>query len=207
MQPDPWLERWLPLIRAHAAGSPVLEIGCGSGADTATLVDAGLEVVALDRSPDEIEKASRRVPTATFLVRDLREDFPAEAAGAGVIVASLSLHYLGWAETVALFDRLALTLGSGGLLLCRLNSTRDIHFGACGHPEIEPGFYLVDGQPKRFFDQASIDTLVGTSGWRVLSLEHMLTDKYLAQKALWELVCTPGAGCANARPGRQARLA
>jgi [ribosomal protein S5]-alanine N-acetyltransferase len=31
MQPDPWLNRWVPLIRQHAAGSPVLEIGCGCG--------------------------------------------------------------------------------------------------------------------------------------------------------------------------------
>ncbi len=197
MQADPWLARWLPRIRDHAAGAPVLEIGCGAGADTATLVAAGVDVIAFDRSVSAVERARQRVPSATFLVRDVREDFPAEVQGTGVIIASLSLHYFAWAETSALFDKVRNTLRTDGLLVCRLNSTRDINFGAAGHPEIEPNYYLVDGEPKRFFDRASVDTLV-VAGWKVLSVEHMVTDKYLKQKALWELVCTKSAASADA---------
>ena len=39
MPTDDWLDPWLPELAARAAGLPVLEIGCGSGDDTATLTD------------------------------------------------------------------------------------------------------------------------------------------------------------------------
>jgi SAM-dependent methyltransferase len=192
MQPDPWLEQLLPLILTHAGNSPVLEIGCGTGADTAALVTSGLDVIAFDLSARSIEKARQQVPAATFLVRDVREAFPHEVDGTGVIIASLSLHYFAWTETVALFNRIHRTLRLGGLFVCRLNSTEDINFGASGHAEIEPNYYLVDGQPKRFFDQASLIKLF-CSGWDMLSMQHMLTGKYGKQKALWEVVCTKSA--------------
>lgn len=189
MNHDPWLESWLPLIRQHATAVPVLEIGCGPGADTEALVAAGFEVVAFDLSASEIEAARARVPAATLLVRDVREPFPAEVQGTGVVIASLSLHYFPWRETVALFERVRHTLAKGGLLVCRLNSTEDVHYGAVGHPAIEPNFFLVDGQPKRFFDRAALDELLA-SGWHVVSLQHRVTGKYGQPKALWELVCT-----------------
>ena len=45
---DPWLPRWLPLLRACAGDEPVLEVGSAAGRDTATLVDAGLAATATD---------------------------------------------------------------------------------------------------------------------------------------------------------------
>ncbi|KQP21809.1 bifunctional 2-polyprenyl-6-hydroxyphenol methylase/3-demethylubiquinol 3-O-methyltransferase UbiG [Pseudorhodoferax sp. Leaf267] len=191
MQADPWLDPWLQMVRRHAAGAPVLEIGCGTGADTATLVAAGLQVVAFDRSATAVAAARLRVPAATVLVRDLREDFPAAVQGTGVVIASLSLHYFAWDETVRLFDQVRQALKPGGLFLCRLNSTEDIHFGAQGHPEIAPNYYLVDGVPKRFFDRACVEALLA-SGWQLQALAHKRTGKYLRPKALWELVCTKG---------------
>jgi len=44
------LKRWLPLIVESSGHRPALEIGCGTGEDTATLVDAGLAVTAFDGS-------------------------------------------------------------------------------------------------------------------------------------------------------------
>ena len=52
--------------------------------------------------------------------------------------------------------RIRQVLVPGGLLLCRLNSTEDRHFGARGHPVIEPHYHLVDGTPKRFFTEAAV---------------------------------------------------
>jgi SAM-dependent methyltransferase len=185
--PDSWLQRWLPLAKIRAGSGPVLEIGCGHGDDTATLVQAGLAVVALDRSWQSVALARVRVPSATVLCRDLREPFPEEAHHCGVVVASLSLHYFGWDETQAHVTRIRQLLRPGGVLLCRLNSTEDHHFGASGHPQIEPNFYRVDGEPKRFFDRASVEALFAV-GWTTLSLEHHVTRKYVRSKALWEAV-------------------
>lgn len=42
---DPWLERWLPLLAGRCTGAPILELGCGSGQDSAVLAAAGYPVV------------------------------------------------------------------------------------------------------------------------------------------------------------------
>lgn len=187
MNTDPWLERWIGTLREHAGESPVLEIGCGSGADTITLVAAGLAVTGFDRSDEAVAEARQRAAGACLNVQDVCEPFPLEGSGLGAIVASLSLHYFPWTETRAIVHRIHRTLRPGGLFLCRLNSTQDAHFGACGHPSIEPGLFLVDGQPKRFFDAPALDRLFA-KGWHRLSCEHHLIDKYARPKALWEIV-------------------
>jgi SAM-dependent methyltransferase len=188
---DPWLEPWLPLILQHAGDSTILEIGCGSGADTAVMAAAGLKVLAFDLSPQAIAKAQALVSSAQFLVRDTRDDFPVALNSTQVVIASLSLHYFTWRETVALFERVQQTLLPGGLFVCRLNSTQDINFGAAGHPAVEDNYFLVDGEPKRFFDREAVDAIF-RRGWKIISLEHRVTDKYIQQKSLWEIVCTQG---------------
>ena len=184
---DPWLDRWLPLIERHAAARPILELGCGGGRDSATLAAAGHRVIGIDRSAKAIEKARRRVPTGMFQCQDLRVPFPVGEVAAGVVIASLSLHYFPWVETEELVRRVRRTLMPGGLLLCRLNSTNDRHFGAVGHPAIEANYYNVDGEPKRFFDRASVDRLFG-DGWRMIEQGEWVIDRYDQPKVVWEMV-------------------
>lgn len=187
MLKDPWLERWLNILKERACDIPILEIGCGQGADTATLVSAGFRVHAFDLDERSVASTRARVPSATIECRDIRDPLPREVEGTGTIVASLSLHYFGWPETEAIVEKIRSTLRPGGLLLCRLNSTDDINFGAAGFPAIEPNYFVVDGQPKRFFDEDSVRQLFGI-GWNLLSLEHMATRKYIRKKSLWEVV-------------------
>jgi SAM-dependent methyltransferase len=125
------------------------------------------------------------VPDAEFHCQDLRAPWPVERAG--VILASLSLHYFPWEETAALVERIHRTLRPGGLLLCRLNSTNDHHFGASGHRAIDTNYYLVDGEPKRFFDRAAVDRLFAT-GWRMLSNEEGVIARYDHPKSVWETI-------------------
>lgn len=186
MPHDDWLDPWLPELTTRAAGQPVLEIGCGSGDDTATLVAAGLTVVAFDLSPEAVATARTRVPQATITCQDVRDPVPLATASAGAVVASLSLHYFPWDQTLALAQRIHAVLRPGGLLLCRLNSTEDTHFGASGHPRIDHHFHLVNGAPKRFFDAADVDRLFA-HGWQRLSARHAVTGKYGLPKSLWEV--------------------
>jgi SAM-dependent methyltransferase len=187
MMKDPWLTRWLPLAVERAAGAAVLEIGCGHGDDTAVLAGAGLTVQAFDLSAASLAVAKLRVPSARFEQRDIRDPLPLAPASAGLVVASLSLHYFPWTQTVEIVRGIHAVLRPGGLLLCRLNSTEDGNFGARGHPEIERHYYRVDGEPKRFFDRADAAALFA-DGWKRLSLEHFHTRKYVRSKALWEVV-------------------
>jgi SAM-dependent methyltransferase len=184
---DDWLQPWLPELTARAAGLPVMEIGCGSGDDTAALTAAGLSVVAFDLSPEAVAAARARVPQATIGCQDVRDPFPLRPGTAGAVVASLSLHYFTWEETTKIAARIHTVLRPGGLLLCRVNSTEDAHFGACGHPSIDHNYYDVNGQPKRFFDAAALDRLFAT-GWQRLSTRHAVTGKYGLPKWLWEVV-------------------
>jgi SAM-dependent methyltransferase len=103
-----------------------------------------------------------------------------------------AVDYFPWAETLELVRRVRRALAPGGTFLCRLNSTEDRHFGASGHPIIEPHYFLVDDQPKRFFDRPSVDALFD-SGWAVLSTEHRTSKKYVRSKALWEVVAQKAA--------------
>ena len=186
---DPWLARWLPLVAERAMGLPVLELGCGGGRDSAVLAAAGHRVVGVDLSAEAVERARQRVPSAEFHCQDIRAPFPVERAG--VVVASLSLHYFPWPETETLVERIGRLLDPAGVLLCRLNSTNDHHFGASGHPRIEDDYYLVDGEPKRFFGRAAVDRLF-SSGWRMLSAEERTIDRYDLPKAAWEVVLEKG---------------
>ena len=187
MSDDPWLERLLPLVRERIGSTPVLELGCGSGRDTAVLAAAGCRVVGVDLSAQAIANAQARVPSGEFHCQDLRAAFPLATASVGVIVASLSLHYFTWKETLALAERIHEALLPGGVLLCRLNSVNDHHYGASGHPEIEPDFYLVDGEPKRFFRRATI-VEVFSRGWLLRQLEEKIIHRYRHPKSVWEAV-------------------
>ncbi len=176
------------MICDRADGVPILELGCGSGHDTLTLVQSGLKVVAVDKSEAAVAQARLRAPTARIEVRDFIDELSPGAFAPNVVLASLSLHYYGWHLTEILFSRIRAMLRDRGLLICRLNSTEDHNFGASGHPQIEPNYYLVKGEPKRFFDRKDIDRLM-SNGWHVLALEHRTTDKYTKPKSIWELVC------------------
>ncbi|AEG94255.1 class I SAM-dependent methyltransferase [Ramlibacter tataouinensis] len=184
---DPWLDRWLPLLTQQYSGELVLDIGCGHGDDLRTLARAGFRVMGFDRSAVAVALARRRVPGARIEHTDFRERFAVGVPSLGVVVASLSLHYYPWEETLALVAKIRSALRPGGLLLCRLNSTTDRHFGAGRGDEIEPNLFLIDGHPKRFFDEESVSALF-SKGWKTLSIQQLHTRKYLRQKALWEVV-------------------
>jgi len=187
---DLWLERWLPLLAERAQGRPLLELGCGTGRDTAALLRAGHRVVALDRSRASLVLAHLAARDATFVRQDVREPWPAHEGGYGAVIASLSLHYFDWATTAALVERIRRALGERGVLVCRLNSTRDHHFGASGHPRIEHHYFDVGGEPKRFFDRDDVDRLFARH-WNIASAQESLIDRYHAPKAVWELILEP----------------
>lgn len=61
-------------IVVEAGAKRVLEVGCGDGWNCGVLVDAGVQVVGIDRSRNGIEHARRMVPGAQFLHCDVRDD-------------------------------------------------------------------------------------------------------------------------------------
>ena len=187
---DPWMERWLAQMRGAAREDRVLELGCDAGWDTEWLERKGFKVTATDVSDDALETCRRALPAVRFVKHDLRTRFPFADGEFGVIVASLCLHYFGWAETQEMVAEIRRCLAGGGLLLCRLNSTRDVNFGAQGHEMIEPDYYAVEqrfGGSKRFFDARSVAALFA-QGWETVSSQELTIARYPLPKVVWEAV-------------------
>ncbi|MBK9574675.1 MAG: class I SAM-dependent methyltransferase [Rhodoferax sp.] len=136
---------------------------------------------------DAVVRRGTATPAARILCQDVRQPFPHEGRRTGSDRRDLSLHYFPWIETINLVTRIQHTLPRTGLFICRLNSTQDYNYGASGHPQIDQDYYLVNGEPKRFFSSTAVDKLF-ERGWTVLSQEHMVTGKYAQPKALWEVV-------------------
>jgi len=115
-----WLDRTLAGV---AAGTPVLDLGCGDGLPAARhLVDRGYEVTGFDLSARQVERARTNVPEATFGEADMTQlDLPSAAFGA--VVALYSVLHVPAAEQPALVGSIARWLRPGGRLLLVVGDT------------------------------------------------------------------------------------
>ncbi|MFD6199637.1 class I SAM-dependent methyltransferase [Mycobacteriaceae bacterium NPDC060252] len=113
------------LVPRPLTGRAVLDVGCGSGAQCAWLLDEGAHVTGLDLSPMMIEQARRRCGSrANLLVADMAEPLPLEPQSFDGVTCSLALHYLrDWQVPLASFARV---LRPGGWAVISL----DHPFGA-----------------------------------------------------------------------------
>ena len=185
---DKWLDRWLETILGASGGKAILELGCGEGRDTQQLCEAGLKVVGVDWSKDAIDIALQRNLDCSFHVGDIRSDLPNDEASYPVVVASLSLHYFTWEETIEIVEKIHTSLAEDGLLLVRVNSTDDVNYGATGYPEIEFNYYQVKGSAKRFFDESALESIFTAEKWDTLLREKHTIHRYDKPKLVWELV-------------------
>ena len=113
-----------PELEALAArlprGARVLDIGCGSGIPVTAALSPRFDVTGVDISQEQIARAARTVPAATFVRGDIMEiDFSAESFDA--VVAFYSIFHLPRAEQPALFERIARWLAPGGYFLATLS--------------------------------------------------------------------------------------
>jgi SAM-dependent methyltransferase len=180
-----WLARWQSLLKSGQE-QPVLEIGCGSGLDTRYLAAQRGRLFAADYAAEGLRLARQSAPAAQFLQLDLRDGLPFAPASFQVIVASLCLHYFPWQLTQAIVEQLYACLQNEGHLLTRVNSTKDKNYGAVGHPAIEPNYYLVNGEPKRFFDEYALRRLF-QKGWRIVFLKELEIQRG-RPKIVWEII-------------------
>lgn len=105
----------------------VVELGCGTGKNTAWLAERYPRVTALDLSEAMLDKARARVPHGhvAFLRHDLRDPLPLDDASAELATFDLVLEHI---ETTApLFVEAARVLRPGGrLFLCEYHPYRQL---------------------------------------------------------------------------------
>jgi SAM-dependent methyltransferase len=126
-------------LRAHgiAAGSRVLDAGCGSGLLARVLLGAGYAVTGIDASPAMIALANREAPGGDFRVHALPT--PRAAQPLPVVDAVVStghvLNYLDSRDDVAqALAELAGALRPGGLLAIDLMTERFCEARDIAHP-------------------------------------------------------------------------
>jgi cyclopropane fatty-acyl-phospholipid synthase-like methyltransferase len=110
---------WARLEAHLPEGVRVLELGCGAGVgDTASLA-ARYRLTAVDVSPEQLRRAKRNVPGATFLLGDVASvDFDASAFDG--VVALFCLNHVPRDLHAALFENVRRWLVPGGLFLATL---------------------------------------------------------------------------------------
>lgn len=170
-------DNWLAPHRHCLGTGPVLELGCGEGRDTRALIALGASVVAGDLSSQALALHAAAIPAVARVQFDIGAGLPFAAQTFDCVLASLSLHYFSWSKTIAVFADVRRCLRPNGWLVLRVNSRRDLYYGARGHAAIEPNFYRVRDRTKRFFNAADIRTL-GASGWLIDHLEAETIDRY-----------------------------
>lgn len=180
LKTDNWLEQFKKII--NICDKPVIDLGCGSGDTAQYLIEQGKKVIACDQSENAIEIVRRRCPSIYGLRRfDMTDGLPFNRDFAGIIVADLCLHYFRECDTLRIVDEIKRVLVYGGTLLLRVNSIKDINYGAGKGSQVEKHLFLTeDGRIKRFFSLEDMDYYF--KGFKILHLSEDITYRYGLEK-------------------------
>jgi SAM-dependent methyltransferase len=170
-----WAGLWTRpfLIPLREAGvRTILELGCGTGNDTARLADAGYSVTAIDLSSEAIGYARARFGSvARFMVADMAQRLPFPDGDFDAVMSNVAMHMFPDCVTRAVFAEVARIVRPGGLFLFHVNALEDRPLRARRLParEVEPDYVVEEsGQTMHFFSEAYLRELLGE--WQELDL-------------------------------------
>ncbi len=115
-------------LLASLRSGTILEIGCGTGKNTAFLAQDGAHVLALDFSEGMLAQARTKLPAAlaanvTFTVADLTRRWPCADGSVDLVVCNLVLEHI--ADLASVFGEAARCLRAGGtFFVCELHPFR-----------------------------------------------------------------------------------
>lgn len=138
--------------------SPVLDLGCGSGNDTLYFIEKGKAVIACDQSANAIHNIQKNfLEVLEVRCFNMLDGFDFEDDSFEIVCADLCLHYFTETDTRMILNKIRRILISRGHLFVRVNSVKDVNYGAGQGIEIEPHLYRTeDGMFKRFFDEEDL---------------------------------------------------
>ncbi|HMC55549.1 MAG TPA: class I SAM-dependent methyltransferase [Gemmatimonadaceae bacterium] len=108
-------------------GKDVLELGCGTGKNTAYLASTAKTVYALDFSEGMIARAHERLTTSNvrFIRHDVRDLWPLEASSVDLVVGNLILEHVH--DLAPVYFEAARVLRTGGqFFICELHPYRQL---------------------------------------------------------------------------------
>jgi SAM-dependent methyltransferase len=151
----------------------VLELGAGQGRDTLGFLRAGLQVTALDYTPQALASIHQAAAAAGFaerlvtLVHDVRQPLPLPDASVDAVYSHMLFNMaLSTAQLLTLAAEVRRVLRPGGLHVYTVRHTGDAHYGVGtdhGDGMFESGGFIV-----HFFDRALVERLA--VGYAMLDL-------------------------------------
>ena len=125
LRPSPARLRALDLADSVIpAGADVLELGCGAGIPMTARIAAGRHLTGVDISAEQLRRARRNVPGATFLHVDMTT-IVRPPTSLDAVVAFYSLTHVPRDEHAALFARIRSWLRPGGVFIASLGVEDD----------------------------------------------------------------------------------
>ncbi|SDF98768.1 Trans-aconitate methyltransferase [Selenomonas sp. WCT3] len=146
-------------------GSQVVDLGCGNGALTAKLAQAGFKVLGIDASAAMLEEARKNHPELSFKEADALSFHLEEPAD--VIFSNAVFHWIDEDKQYLMLRNIAANLRTGGQLVTEFGG---IGCGAKVHGMLAKKFaeYGYSYQPIQFFPSIGEYTpLVDQAGLRV----------------------------------------
>ena len=178
---------WLDLFKEDIdkCTTPIIDLGCGSGNDTLYLIEKGKNVIPCDYSQNAIYNIQRNFPEVKRAeCFDMTKGLPFDTNFTDIIISDLSLHYFTEKKTFEILEEIKRVLKPNGLLLFRVNSIKDVNYGAGQGREIETHLYETkDGRFKRFFDKEDIENFFFS--WDKLYMHEKIMTRYEMEKVLW----------------------
>jgi SAM-dependent methyltransferase len=106
------------------AGADVLELGCGAGIPMTARLSVGRRLTGIDVSPEQIRRARRNVPGASFRIADMTT-FESPPGSFDAVVAFYSITHVPRDAQPALFGRIRSWLRPGGVFIASLGVEDD----------------------------------------------------------------------------------
>ncbi len=171
---DDWISQHLSLIPPSL---PLVEFGCGFGFIFEIAYRTGRDILATDISPIALAALRERRPKIPTQRVDIERRLPFRDFRFGAVIANLCLHYFDRSTTFRILSEIRRILARKGVLLCRVNSSTNFHYGAGEGEFVERGLYCKNGHYKRFFD-----------GWELLELKNYDLNHRTPPKNIHEIV-------------------
>ena len=190
-RPEP---RITELVEGLAAPARLaLDLGCGTGENTAWLAESGWCALGLDVAGAGLAEARRRhAGRAAFARADVRRPLPVSPGSAGIAIDRGCFHVLGPLDRHAFARHVAEAMAPGGwwVLLCG-NADEARAAGEEGPPQLGAGAVVAPVEPFFALHRLEAARFTGADG----------RATHLAWRSVWRRRAEPSRDDAAATPG------